>query len=106
MVPSSRPTEITREAGGQRMLVRWVDGHVSYYPWRELRFMCPCAWCSGEWGQPGALSGTDPADLTEPQVTMSDIALVGNYALQPVWADGHDTGIYSFRMLRQADPSP
>jgi DUF971 family protein len=27
--------------------------------------------------------------------------LVGGYALQPRWADGHNTGIYSFTYLRR-----
>jgi len=26
---------------------------------------------------------------------------VGGYAIQPVWADGHNTGIYSFEYLRR-----
>jgi len=26
---------------------------------------------------------------------------VGGYAIQPVWADGHATGIYSFDYLRR-----
>jgi DUF971 family protein len=29
------------------------------------------------------------------------IASVGGYAVQPVWADGHATGIFSFEYLRQ-----
>jgi DUF971 family protein len=29
---------------------------------------------------------------------------VGNYALSLTWQDGHSTGIYSFRMLRQLCP--
>jgi DUF971 family protein len=35
---------------------------------------------------------------------MADIVLVGRYAVQPTWADGHDTGIYAFRVLRQSCP--
>ena len=27
--------------------------------------------------------------------------LVGGYALQPRWADGHDTGLFSFDYLRR-----
>ena len=104
MVLSTQPVEITRDAGDRRMMMRWSDGHVSYYPWRELRFACPCAWCSGEWGQPGAMAGTRPEALTEEQATMADIALVGRYALQPTWADGHDTGILAYRMLRHLCP--
>jgi DUF971 family protein len=29
------------------------------------------------------------------------IAGVGGYAIQPVWADGHSTGIFTFDLLRQ-----
>jgi DUF971 family protein len=104
MEQSVQPVEITRDAGERRMLVRWADGHVSYYPWRDLRFVCPCAHCSGEWGQPGAMAGTRLEDLTEQQTSMADIVLVGRYAVQPTWADGHDTGIYAFRVLRQTCP--
>jgi DUF971 family protein len=29
---------------------------------------------------------------------------VGNYAVSFTWADGHSTGIYSFRLLRELCP--
>jgi DUF971 family protein len=29
---------------------------------------------------------------------------VGNYAVSPTWADGHSTGIFSFRLLRDLCP--
>jgi DUF971 family protein len=31
---------------------------------------------------------------------------VGNYALQPVWKDGHNYGIYSWEYLREMCPCP
>jgi len=34
-------------------------------------------------------------------LTMNDISIVGRYALNFRWSDGHDTGIYSFRLLRE-----
>ncbi len=33
-----------------------------------------------------------------------DISLVGHYAVQPVWADGHSTGFYTFVHLRRNCP--
>jgi len=30
-----------------------------------------------------------------------DISIVGRYALSFRWSDGHETGIYSFRYLRE-----
>jgi DUF971 family protein len=32
------------------------------------------------------------------------VAPVGNYALQFVWSDGHETGIYTFEYLRKLCP--
>jgi len=34
----------------------WDDGHESVYPTTLLRWSCPCALCSGEWGRPGRLT--------------------------------------------------
>jgi DUF971 family protein len=31
--------------------------------------------------------------------------MVGGYAIQPTWADGHNSGIYSFQYLRRIDPA-
>ena len=31
--------------------------------------------------------------------------LVGGYAFQPTWGDGHNTGLYPFEYLRRIDPS-
>jgi DUF971 family protein len=36
---------------------------------------------------------------------LRDFRLVGGYALQPVWNDGHETGLYTFRQLRSLDGS-
>ncbi|MDH3844956.1 MAG: DUF971 domain-containing protein, partial [Myxococcales bacterium] len=32
---------------------------------------------------------------------LEDIQQVGNYAVRLVWGDGHQTGIYSYRFLRE-----
>jgi len=31
---------------------------------------------------------------------------VGGYAIQPVWADGHATGLYAFDYLRRVAETP
>lgn len=36
---------------------------------------------------------------------LSNLSVVGNYALQPTWDDGHDTGIYTFEYLYRLCPS-
>ena len=34
-------------------------------------------------------------------IEIRDISIVGRYALNFRWSDGHETGIYSFRYLRE-----
>ena len=89
---------------GQELAISWNDGTESYIGLDILRRGCPCAGCGGE---PDVLG-----HVARPNVTYSDnsfelrgFTLVGGYALQPQWADGHNTGIYSFQYLRRlAEP--
>ena len=45
----------------------------------------------------------DPASVPR-ELTHTDVRLVGNYAISIRFADGHDTGIYTYQMLRERDP--
>ena len=38
----------------------------------------------------------------DPQIDVARIELVGSYAMQIVWNDGHDTGIYTWDYLHEA----
>ncbi len=80
--------------------VTWDDGAMSEYGWEEMRRACPCAYCAGE----GAFRGTvnEGTVFTAEQTTLKEVHPVGRYGLTPVWGDGHDTGIYTFKMLRRA----
>ncbi len=42
--------------------------------------------------------------LTPSQTTLIDVRLVGSYAIQPTWGDGHATGFYGFTNLRGSCP--
>jgi DUF971 family protein len=101
---SQRPGRIHADRAARTLEIDWADGHRTSYDFETLRWMCPCAFCRGEAGQPGWLD-SGPT-LTEDQVTLTDLALVGQYALAPTWADGHHTGYYTFRLLREACPCP
>lgn len=85
---------------GHELALRWSDGTESYFDLQFLRRACPCASCGGE---PDVLG-----NVIRPEVSYSANSfelrgwnLVGGYALQPRWADGHDTGLYSFDYLRR-----
>ena len=44
--------------------------------------------------------------LTAEQTRLDRPPLVGNYAISPHWADGHQTGYYTFMLLRDRCPCP
>jgi DUF971 family protein len=41
------------------------------------------------------------AESVSDELRIENVELVGRYALTFRWSDGHDTGIYSFRYLRE-----
>ncbi len=100
----NQPVNINANREEGRLTIEWADGHTSVYEAEPLRLSCPCAFCSGEAGRPGWLD-THP-ELTEPQRRLVDLRLVGAYAIAPTWADGHDTGYYTFESLRGMCPCP
>ena len=85
---------------GNELAIQWNEGAESYLDLQLLRRACPCAACGGE---PDVLG-----NIMRPSVSYSDnsfdlvgFEIVGGYAIQPRWADGHQTGIYSFQYLRR-----
>ena len=79
--------------------IAWEDGARTRYRGAQMRWACPCAECRGEGGSTGRLD-TLP-ELSEDEQRMTDVVLVGQYALQIGFASGHATGIYTFRFLRE-----
>jgi DUF971 family protein len=98
----TNPTRIDADRAAGRVALTWADGHGSAYDSVALRWLCPCAYCRGEAGQPGWLDSS-PA-LTADQTRLVDLAIVGSYALQPTWGDGHHTGYYTYALLRDRCP--
>ncbi|HZR77924.1 MAG TPA: DUF971 domain-containing protein [Chthoniobacterales bacterium] len=85
---------------GSELAIQWNDETESFLELQFLRRACPCAACGGE---PDVLG-----NIIRPNVSYSDnsfelagFQIVGGYALQPQWRDGHSTGIYSFQYLRR-----
>ena len=93
---ATTPTAI-RQRDARTLAIRWADGHESRYDVRELRLACGCATCVDEWSGENRL---DPASVPE-DVRPVAIQPVGRYAIQIDWSDGHSTGIYAFRRLRE-----
>jgi DUF971 family protein len=102
--PANQPLSINARREEGLLTVDWADGHRSEFTSVALRWLCPCAFCRGEAGSPGWLDSMP--DLTREQTQLVDLKLVGQYAIAPVWGDGHDTGYYTFESLRSACPCP
>jgi len=99
------PASIKLAGGDNALTIHWSDGHLSTYPYRYLRRLCPCATCS----ELRTLSDPALASLPifgEKPIQPERAELVGRYALQIHWSDGHSTGIYSFEFLRSICPCP
>ena len=99
---ANKPVSIKADRTAGLLTIDWADGHRSEFDATALRLLCPCAFCQGEAGRPGWLD-TNPT-LTAIQSQLVDARLVGAYALAPTWADGHDTGYYTFDSLRENCP--
>jgi ATP-binding protein involved in chromosome partitioning len=79
-----------------KITFKWPDGHETVYPARELRLRCRCAQCVEEMsGAPLLQPSTVPENVRAQRIEM-----MGQYAIQIFWTDGHETGIYSFQSLR------
>ena len=86
---------------GNELAVKWNDGGEDFIPLENLRRACPCAGCKGEMDIMGNLYKNPEQPLTTKAFELVKIVSVGGYAIQPVWADGHSTGIFSFDYLRR-----
>jgi DUF971 family protein len=100
--PASTPRDLKVKLADQKLLIDWSDGHHSAFALAQLRRVCPCATCRTERekrsANPLKILKADPSGLR-----VVSAKLVGNYAIQLIWSDGHDTGIFDFRFLRSLD---
>jgi len=95
-----RPADI-QQIGGE-LAIKWDDGGESFIPLEKLRRCCPCAGCQGETDLLGNVYKNPGPTLSPAAFELKRIISVGGYAIQPVWADGHATGIFSFDYLQRA----
>ena len=86
---------------GDELAIRWDDGTESFVVLEKLRRACPCAGCHGEVDILGNLYKSPEKPLPATAFELVRFAPVGGYAIQPVWRDGHNSGIFSFDYLRR-----
>ncbi|MCX6156827.1 MAG: DUF971 domain-containing protein [Ignavibacteriae bacterium] len=81
--------------------VKWNDESVTEITLTKLRDECPCVNCKGE-----SVIFESYIPIKSPfkaagYYEIDKIETVGNYAISIKWKDGHDTGIYSWDILRK-----
>ena len=89
------PTDIKLKRAEGILEISWSDETPRRYDMRQLRCECACAGCIDE------RTGVRTLDVNAvpEDIAITDMQLVGNYALKFVFSDGHDTGLYSWDRL-------
>ena len=93
-----QPTDIAISRQQAACVITWSDGSSSNMSLVALRQECPCALCNE---QRSASSSLMVLNGPPPSAELAGVELVGGYAVRFRWADGHDTGIYSYDYLRR-----
>ena len=89
-----------QQIGGE-LAIKWKDGTEQFIVLEKLRRACPCAGCIGERDIMGQLHKGPEQPLSDRSFQLTRLEMVGGYGIQPFWADGHASGIFSFDYLRQ-----
>ena len=90
-----RPRRIY-QASKTELGLEWPDGPTLINV-RNMRLQCPCAVCVDEKTGERTIKEADIREDIHPR----EIRPVGNYALGVKWSDGHDTGLYTFDLLKE-----
>jgi DUF971 family protein len=100
------PTNIEVDLKQSEVRISWADGYHSAYSLDYLRKICPCAACNEQRRNDNPLRVLRPDQIVTKAELRRErpVEMVGNYALQFFWADGHNSGLYTFDFLRQASP--
>jgi DUF971 family protein len=90
-----RPEDIQQI--GDELAIKWSDGSESFIRLERMRRACPCAGCKGEVDVMGRLHKGPDQPLNPSAFRLGRVVPVGTYALQPIWLDGHASGICETR---------
>ncbi|MFZ2123511.1 MAG: DUF971 domain-containing protein [Rhodoferax sp.] len=87
------PQDITVHSQSRVLEISFSDGASFRIPFELMRVYSPSAEVAGHG------PGQEVLQTGKREVTLSGLEPVGNYAIQPSFSDGHDTGIYSWDYL-------
>jgi DUF971 family protein len=88
-----QPTEITVHETSRVLEVAFSDGRAFRIPFELMRVYSPSAEVQGHG------PGQEVLQTGKREVGLTSLAPVGNYAVQPTFSDGHESGIFSWEYL-------
>ena len=87
------PESLTLHGASRVLEIGFSDGSVFRIPFELMRVYSPSAEVQGHG------PGQEVLQTGKRQVDVVELEPVGNYAVKPVFSDGHDSGIYSWDYL-------
>ncbi|MBL6837490.1 MAG: DUF971 domain-containing protein [Puniceicoccaceae bacterium] len=87
---------------GTELAIVWEDGSENYFPSEFLRKHSPSAQNIGEKDIFGQQYGGD-GPKAFPGVTIQGWEFHGNYAIRPIFSDGHSSGLFSWNLLKELE---
>jgi DUF971 family protein len=87
------PTALTVHGASRVLEIAFSDGAHFRIPFELMRIYSPSAEVQGHG------PGQEILQTGKRDVELADLEPIGNYAVKPVFNDGHDTGIFSWDLL-------
>ena len=87
------PTEIKLHQISNILEISFDDGSVFKLPCEYLRVYTPSAEAVGH------APGQETLQVGKEEIGINEIKPIGNYAITPVFSDGHNSGIYTWDLL-------
>ncbi|HPP99056.1 MAG TPA: DUF971 domain-containing protein [Ottowia sp.] len=93
--PKPPPESLTVHTLSRVLELRWPDGAHFRLPFELLRVYSPSAEVQGHG------PGQEVPQTGKREVEITALAPVGNYAVQPRFSDGHESGIFTWGYLHE-----
>lgn len=91
--PSPAPVDLTVHSQSRVLEIAFSDGALFRIPFELMRVYSPSAEVQGHG------PGQEVLQTGKREVTLTSLEPIGNYAVQPTFSDGHDTGIFTWEYL-------
>ncbi|MBT9568927.1 MAG: DUF971 domain-containing protein [Thiobacillus sp.] len=91
--PTPQPTALTLHQASRVLEIGFDDGALFRIPFELMRVYSPSAEVQGHG------PGQEVLQTGKRGVSITKIEMVGHYAVQPTFSDGHDTGLFAWGYL-------